>query len=493
MVGLPSRAELPRVAPAKPLAALALTRSGKCLVSCAVGAHDRVRLLPLSRLLTAMQQMGGHPHASYVQMESYAVCLRAGGSVVMGVVCETGDDAHAAARLAAMQALHVFLKLHGDEASALDQAHVAEAEAEAEAYTVHSAVKEGSPEPEGESSATLPAFLPFARHYLQPLLLAPPPTDSWLSPLLQPAAVLRALLVDPAPAAGEEAVLLASSPSTERPLSFATGPNVPAAWSAVLAHAHAAVEARAAERAPASDKQNRRSRLALLAFPELTDGSGRCLHAALRAVRLAPSSACLVVYYSAPAPTAPAIAAAAATAATAAATASLHDAATGEGAPVLVLEQSAVPQEVRVSLNACSRLIGAAFPTVVNSVPEIKADAARAMAGTHLFEDEDESSPQHGTPRRHVAGSPIGEGGGTAGEDQTMQAAAEPGTPLQLSVESPRAFEPEQPESEATHPPSDDQLPAGGVRQRVGPPRPLQARRELYAAGEEGADEQQGG
>ena len=83
-----------------------------------------------------------------------------------------------AARLVGMQALNVFGKLYRQQAEQLDEAHLREASEAVASYTFQSATQ--SPRRAGAdgaadgAAATLAAFAPFRRQYLQPLLLRVP-------------------------------------------------------------------------------------------------------------------------------------------------------------------------------------------------------------------------------------------------------------------------------------------------------------------------------
>ena len=429
----------PTTSSSQPFASLLLTKSGKVLVNCAVGSyaqHPTLLVGPLCQLLTAMQGMSNHPSESYLELNGVGIQLLAGHEcLVVAVLCEPSDPlAVESARLIGMQTLNVFGKLYRAQAQSLDEEYEAEQRAAAESYTVHSAVKEGGPDQE---AATLRAFGPFAQHYLQPLLLSAPPVERWLQPLLKPAASLRAHLLNPT---GQDAtVLLCTNARADRPLARFAGPHMHIAWADVVSAAQSAVQARAAERSTASDKQNRKPRLHVLAFPELCDGGGgggHCLHVAVRAVRLLPGGACLAVYFEGPKPAADA------------------DHGSSSSTSVSVPDQPIVPHDLRLAINHAAKLIEAAFPTAVTSIPDLGGGGAIA--------DEEEVEQPLGvipptTPRR--ADSPA-----------AVEAEA-PATPLNLSIESPRVGEP-------------PLTPVGAApAARVQP-----LRRELYMAADDDAD-----
>ena len=67
-------------------AALILTRSGKCLVHCAVGAYAQrptLKVGPLCQLLTAMQEMAGRPESSFMELHGCGVTLVVAHGVVV--------------------------------------------------------------------------------------------------------------------------------------------------------------------------------------------------------------------------------------------------------------------------------------------------------------------------------------------------------------------------------------------------------------------------
>lgn len=466
---------------ARPFAAVVLTRSGKMLAHCATGRYaqnPRLQLGPLCDLLTTMQDVAGHPLEGYVELHGVGIVLLEGYRVVIAVLCDPKIGIETA-RLVGMQALNVFGKLYHKQAEELDLAHAAEASAAAESYTVHSASANAA----GSSSNDqigLPAFAAFRQTFLQPLLLRAPPCELWLNPLTDVSSsaarssALRAFLVNPAPLRTQQSVLLASAVRNDRPLAACAGPHIPSMWADVLTHCQLALQDQSSQRPAASDKQNRRARLSLLAFPELAH-AGWCVHVVLRAVRVIPAGACLVVCFEAPLPPLPP-----SPWRTAPPTHSFGSAEAAEaaGSPsssrsttcaALVLDDTLVPQELRLALNQSARLISGAFPAAVASLPDLGAAAALAAAA-----DEDEGPlplpPLEEDGTAHAPATPV-----RSGHPPTRMPA--PATPLQLDIESPRAAD-----AQAT--PSASlmaSLPEGALG---APPLALHpaTRRELYAA-----------
>ena len=73
-----------------PYAAVLLTRSGKCLVHCAVGAYAQnpsLRASTLATMLVTLQDVGGHPASSYAEISGVGVVLLEGYRVVIAVLC----------------------------------------------------------------------------------------------------------------------------------------------------------------------------------------------------------------------------------------------------------------------------------------------------------------------------------------------------------------------------------------------------------------------
>ena len=408
-----------------------------------------------------MQAVAGHPSEGYVELHGVGIVLLEGYNIVVAVLCDpqTGVDT---ARLVGMQALNVCGKLYRKQAEALDEEHERETSAAVTSYTVHSATNRavaGSTSaelPGGDAVSTPPAFVAFRQAFLQPLLLRAPAVELWLSALQQPpAGALRSFLVNPTPLLSQQSVLLKSAPRAERPLACCAGPHSSAAWSEVLKHAQLVLQARAAERSPANDKQNRRARLALLAFPELSHG-GSCLHAAIRSARIIPGGACLVAFYEAltPAPLSPApLSPRGQQQQQQQQALSESD---GGGGCALVLAESSAPHELRVALNHAARLISAAFPTAVTSLPELGASSPAAL-------EEDEEAAPPATPVQQQHRSRIDA----------------PATPLNLSIESPRMAD-----APPTHSPAESSYEAGNA-DGDSPPQPPptgRTRRELSAA-----------
>ena len=146
-------------------------------------------------------------------------------------------------------------------------------------YTFHSATQS----PAGDALETLPTFRGFERAYLQPLLQRPPSAALWLDPLLEPACALVAWLVNPSPLRSQPPILLGPDRRPGRALTAYAGPHVAAVWWPALEQARALLQARAT----ATGKQNKKARLAAVAFPAAAQG-GCCLHVAVHAVRLVP-------------------------------------------------------------------------------------------------------------------------------------------------------------------------------------------------------------
>ena len=146
-------------------------------------------------------------------------------------------------------------------------------------YTFHSATQS----PAGDALETLPAFRGFERAYLQPLLQRPPSAALWLDPLLEPACALVAWLVNPSPLRSQPPILLGPDRRPGRALAAYAGPHLAAVWCPALEQARALLQARAT----ATGKQNKKARLAAVAFPAAAQG-GCCLHVAVHAVRLVP-------------------------------------------------------------------------------------------------------------------------------------------------------------------------------------------------------------
>ena len=438
-----------------PLAALVFTRSGKCLSYCEIGKYAQRPLLKpsaLCQLLTTMQAVAGYPSEGYVQLHGVGIVLLEGYNIVVAVLCnsQTGVDA---ARLVGMQALNVCGKLYRKPAAVLDEEHKRETSAAVTSYTVHSATNRAvggstsSELPGGAAASTPLAFAAFRQAFLQPLLLRAPAAELWLSPLQQSTtSALRSFLVNPTPLISQQSILLNSAPRADRPLARWAGPHASAAWTEVLKHAQLVLQARATERSPANDKQNRRARLALLAFPELSHG-GSCLHAAIRAARIIPGGACLVAFYEAPTP--------ASMSPRGQQQPAMSESDGSEGC-ALVLAEASAPHELRVALNHTARLISTAFPTAVTSLPDLGATPPAAL-------EEDEEAAPPATPVQ---------------QQRTRMDA--PATPLNLSIESPRLAD-----APPTHSPTDRDVSNKGSADDNSPPTPPpigRTRRELYAA-----------
>ena len=167
---------------------------------------------------------------------------------------------------------------HG-EIDALTEAHEHDMDAVVSSYTFHSATQS----PAGDALETLPAFRGFERAYLLPLLQRPPSAALWLDPLLEPACALVAWLVNPSPLRSQPPILLGPDRRPGRALAAYAGPHLAAVWWPALEQARALLQARAM----ATGEQNRKARLAAVAFPAAAQG-GCCLHVAVHAVRLVP-------------------------------------------------------------------------------------------------------------------------------------------------------------------------------------------------------------
>ena len=464
-----------------PFAAVVLTHSGRMLVHCAVGDYAQnptLRPGPLCDLLTTMQDIAGHPPEGYVEMHGMGIVMLEGFRVVIAVLC---DPQHGVptARLVGMQALNVFGKLYHAQAQELDAAHQREASAAAESYTVHSASASAATASAGSDAITLPAFTSFRHAFLLPLLLREPPCQLWLDPLLAMAKVevLRAFVVNPAPLRSQHSVLLASPPRQGHPLASFAGEHLPEMWAEVIMHCQQALQEQATQRSPANDKQNRRARLSLLAFPELCSGAW-CLHVVLRAVRIIPGGACLVVCYAGPIPSPPLDRPPPPPPQAAGHARRMGDLETPPPPPTgangepggVVLDESLVPHDLRQALNQTARLISSAFPTAVTRLPEL---GAAALLAATAADEESLAAPLATSPSLMASDGAQALAPATPvrmGQPPVRMPA--PATPLQLDIESPRAYS----ATAAGHDPVDDVLAA--------PPSALHpaVRRELYVA-----------
>ena len=472
-------------------ACLVFTRSSKLLVHCAVGGYAQRPTLdaaPLCTLLATMQDVAGHPQSGYVELHGTAAVLLEGHHVVVAVLSDPSTDTVGTARLIGMQALNVFGKLFHNEVQALDSEHEHEMSAVINSYTFHSAT--GHADAASDGTMTLPAFLSFRQSYLLPLLLRAPPEDQWLKPLLCVSSALRALLLNPAPPASHDGVLLATA-RTSRPLAMHAGAHMPAVWAEVVTQALGVVRLLST----ATDKQNKRAKLAHLAFPALSCG-GLCLHVSIRGVRLIPGGGCLVLFHEGHLPgghlpeshlpeahageskageskmsdrhssegSRSAVAgggggggggggaggggggcggcgggggggggAALASVVSvapggAAGSASLAAEVGGLSAGAVLLPDSHVPPEIRASLNSSARLIAAAFPTAVTGLP--LADRLADIASTPALDDDGEP---HVPPPSTPLSTPRKQG-----HSASPPPPQTPLSPLNLSIESPR-------------------------------------------------------
>jgi len=284
-----------------------LTKLGKCLAQCTHGGRaSDVQTATLCQLVATMQDVGGSLQFGYLELHGLGVVLQQGYHVTIAVLCDP-EHGQASARLVAMQALNVFgsnergtqtrtppqkprvptlrppcratTELFHGEIDALAEAHERDMSAVVSSYTFHSATQS----PAGEALETLPAFRGFERAYLQPLLQRPPSAALWLGPLLEPACALVAWLVNPSPLRSQPPILLGPDRRPGRALAAYAGPHVAAVWWPALEQARALLQARAT----ATGKQNKKARLAAVAFPSAAQGGG-CLHVAVHAVRLMP-------------------------------------------------------------------------------------------------------------------------------------------------------------------------------------------------------------
>ena len=370
-------------AAAAPAAVLIFTPSSKLLVSCAVGAYAQRPVfepLPLCQLLSTMQGVAGHPQSGYVELHGMSVLLLEGGSMIVAVLCERAASRSAlgAARLLGLQVLNTFGKLHHDRLGALDTQHEQDLNAAVTSYTFHSATSshpsDGSGSAAGEvgSATTLPEFVAFERTYLLPLLLRPPADALWLQPLMNLGATICAMLLRPplSPlATSEDGVLLATAPRACRGLEGSVGAHVPQLWNSVMTEALSLTRltSKAAHGpgggargggsgsgcgSPIVMPNTARARLGVLAFPELGDAGGKCVHVVMRAVRIMPEGASFAVFFSAVAPDAE-----------------------PDASGAVRRTEGALPAGLHEGLEQAARMVEGAFPAAVTSL----ADAIRAL------------------------------------------------------------------------------------------------------------------
>ena len=95
-----------------------------------------------------------------------------------------------------------------------------------------------------------------------------------------------------------------------------------------------------------------RARLGVLAFPELGDAGGKCVHVVMRAVRIMPEGASFAVFFSAVAPDAE-----------------------PDASGAVRRTEGALPAGLHEGLEQAARMVEGAFPAAVTSL----ADAIRAL------------------------------------------------------------------------------------------------------------------
>ena len=427
---------------------LIFTQSARLLLNCAVGSyaqHPAFDPIPLCQLLSTMQALAGHQQLGCTELHGRSIQLLEGYSVIVAVVCARAQRSHKAARLLGMQVLNAFGKLFHRELHTLLEEHEVAMDAAVTTYTFHSATSGRASEGSGHmmiaggGAATLPSFVPFQQSFLLPLLLGPPAGERFLQPLMALPAAVRAMLLRPAsscaapPLASEatDDVLLATAPRAGTFAHYA-GPHLPQLWSTVQSQAQRVVQLLSTAAASTAEDAaaDVHSPLAVLRFPGLRGAHGAYLHAALRAVRVIPGGACLVLFYSAagdadgdqgwPAPSSTETARPPATSLPV-----LDELVSGETAAVAELIRGApetlAPPEVRTALDAASRSLATSFPAAVTSL----ADAIASL--------RDADPPT--TPAR-----------ASASDSQTVPLGAIPASectgtmsPLQLDIVTPRA------------------------------------------------------
>ena len=484
---------------------LIFTCSSRLLVECAVGAYAQRPVLlaePLCQLLATMQDLAGHPQFGFVELHGVSVLLLEGYRVIVAVLCEPRRELQDSSRLIGMQALNVFGKLFREQVETLDRDHQLETSEAVNSYTFHSATSHMSGGATlASATPTLPVFHSFRQEYLLPLLLQRSAQERWLAPLLGLSCALRAMLVNPAPLAQQVGVLLSTAPRAGRPLASAAGPQLPTPWAHVLEAALSVLRLLST----ANDKQNKRARLALLCFPNLADG-GVCLHVAMRAVRVIPGGACLLLFYEASAAL-PHAGASVGVEGSSGFGASVARVATGPMEPhhrvgsagsadasiraqeptaATSLSEAAVPPELRTALNSSARAIAAAFPMEVTALPSrAELDEVDEPQTTPVADEGSlpRSHAHRATPIKSLAAARQVGDGDCAGE---IPSGAGAFSPLQLSIESPRA-----PLGMAVDTHEHAEAAASSLEDTAAPTSTMRVRhirKELYMASGDGAD-----
>ena len=316
-------------------------------------------MAPLCQLLATMQDLAGSPPFGYAEVHGSGVVVLEGHSVIVAMLCDARDGRQSA-RLLGMQLLNTFGQLFRGAVASLDGAHQRAMEAAVSSYTFHSATQRAP----GAGGCTMAPFVPFQEAFVRTMLLRPPPADLWLAPLLALPCALRACVLDRAPATGEPELLLATERAAGRPLAAYAGAAAPPVWAAARGGGGARRRARRRPTSRIARRGWRRSR------PRATDG-GKCLHAALRAARIAPGSGCVVAFYQAEVPAAAAAAAAGGGDAVGGAVGGAGEEA---AAAALALPEAAVPPDLRAALHGAARMVSAAFPEAVSEIGAPPAD-----------------------------------------------------------------------------------------------------------------------
>jgi len=208
-------------------AALILTRLGKPLLYCAVGAYAKsptLRPASLAGLLSTMQDMTGHPPTATSMVGNVHLALVEAGGTIVAVLytasdsatrpaltaredvqaskgeadgCSCGDavssEWHATARLTGQQLLRAFRARYGPLVASLEAEHEHQIKAAVAAYTFQSATKAS----DEDGVSTLSQFVAFQRTYVQPLLMQPRLQSSCIRPLCQCSTMLRGFVLQP--------------------------------------------------------------------------------------------------------------------------------------------------------------------------------------------------------------------------------------------------------------------------------------------------------